>query len=129
MLAETTWTLWFAMGWVELSLRDIRWSLPEDGEDARRLRWANPDNVAFECVPDFYRDPVAVTALWEWLTDQGFDCDVANEVMNVPEERYSCEITHRKHPGFCKTRDASSWTAALANAADAAIKEASGVKD
>ncbi|KKN07721.1 hypothetical protein LCGC14_1063990 [marine sediment metagenome] len=113
-----------AMGWKKLSPRDIRWRQLEDDEHATRLRWANPVDVAFVSPPDFFADPVAADALMRWLDDNGYTWQLGNEREKSFKIQHYAAVEKDGATVVGYHQLSSSWSIALALAADAAIKEA-----
>ncbi len=112
-----------AMGWKKLSPRDIRWRQLEDDEHATRLRWANPVDVAFVSPPDFFADPVAFMALWEWLrTKKHWEVGI-NSCWSDPVDVHIADSECHRCGVIANMFD-DNVMVALALAADAAIKEA-----
>ncbi len=107
--------------------------------------WVPPGTGKYGSLPDFFTDPVAATALWEWLYAKGFDTLISPE-RNVanPATRWEAEVCLSGSvpmvpavmgvgPNWMVAlADAMVervFKAALANAAGKAIEEAERVKD
>ncbi len=103
-----------------------------EGKDAGGVQvWTHPNPTGFTVrrgpPPNFFADPVAADALFNWLAAKpGWYAGVNNYRDNPDSPMRWLASVNYEIGNY--TSIASSWMAAVANAADAAIQEADNAK-
>ena len=86
--------------------------------------WYQPNGVFYTELPDFFADPVAADALMRWLDDNGYTWQLGNEREKSFKIQHYAAVEKDGATVVGYHQLSSSWSIALALAADAAIKEA-----